>query len=100
MSRARLYARGGIVAIVMRLRSCPWGQAEKRMAAGERPADGLGDVAAVELLGPVLEGRDHAPDGLVEEHADHLLQQRRFELEIDEEIDPRPVLAFGDELPV
>src|SRR5262249_46344336 len=55
---------------------------------------------AVELFGTVLEGRHHASDGFVEEHADYFLQQYRAEFEIDEEIDAGAFLTLGDELPM
>src|SRR5215469_16436523 len=42
----------------------------------------------VELAGAGLEGADHTAHGLVEQHADQLLQHGRAELEGDIEVDP------------
>ncbi len=54
----------------------------------------------MDLLGPGLEGADDALHGLVEHETDHLLQERRTKLEIDEEIDLAGPFGQVGETPV
>ena len=57
-------------------------------------------AGAVERLGAPLEGADDPQHRLVEDEADQLLQDRRAELEVDEEVDLAGPVAVGDEAPV
>src|SRR6185312_6634336 len=59
-----------------------------------------GRTVAVQLARAVLEGLNHAPHGLVEEHADEPLQHRRAELEIDIEVDAAAAVRQRLEDPV
>src|SRR6185312_7036898 len=59
-----------------------------------------GRTVAVQLARAILEGLNHAPHGLVEEHADEPLQHRRAELEIDIEVDAAAAVRQRLEDPV
>src|SRR5258708_5356577 len=69
-----------------------------RLARGASRIGYLGP--AIELACPGLERRHHAPHRFVEQHADQLAEERRAELEIDEEIEPRRAARHGLEDPV